>query len=70
MPRDAKDEASELLHKTDTDLDDAAIVAMVDLFAKDGEKARTYMQFLRDSLQKKWVRKELKEMNFVFPDKS
>jgi hypothetical protein len=56
--------AIDRLHKCETDLDDARMTALRDLFTLDENKALVYTVLRGESLRKAWIQKRLKEMGF------
>jgi len=65
---DAIGQAQDMLEQSEPDLGDEAILAIMDLFKSDVQSARMYVRFKRNSLRKRWIRRELQKMNFVLPD--
>ncbi|KAF8235264.1 hypothetical protein L208DRAFT_1257921, partial [Tricholoma matsutake] len=49
------------LQEIETHLDDARMIALIDLFKADTTEADTYMSLQRDVLRKKWLEKQLVE---------
>jgi hypothetical protein len=49
------------LQEIETDLDDARLIALIDLFKTDTSEADTYMSLQHDVLRKKWLQKLLAE---------
>ncbi|KAF8219096.1 hypothetical protein L208DRAFT_1343352 [Tricholoma matsutake] len=49
------------LQEIETHLDDACMIALIDLFKADTTEADTYMSLQRDVLRKKWLEKQLVE---------
>ena len=47
------------LQELETHLDDACMVAMIDLFKSDTSEADTYMSLQHEALHKKWLHKQL-----------
>jgi hypothetical protein len=64
---DVGDRARALLEQ-EGDLSDEAMLTIIDLFKENVENARIYLGFKRGSLRKRWVRRELAKLNFVFDD--
>jgi hypothetical protein len=56
--------AIERLHECETDLDDARMTALRDLFTLDESAASVYAVIKKESLRKCWIRKRLQEMSF------
>jgi len=56
--------AIDRLHECETDLDDARMTALRDLFTLDENCAATYTVLKRESLRKAWIQVRLKEMGF------
>jgi len=52
------------LHECETDLDDARMTALRDLFTLDKNSAMTYTVLEAENLRKYWIQKRLKEMGF------
>ena len=65
---DVKDRARALLEEQENDIGDEAMLAIMDLFKENTENARMYIGFKRDSLRKRWIKRELAKLNFVFED--
>jgi hypothetical protein len=49
------------LQDIETHLDDARLIALINLFKIDTLEADTYMSLQRDVLRKKWLQKQLVE---------
>ena len=49
------------LQEIETHLDDACMIALIDLFKADTTEADTYMSLQRNALCKKWLEKQLVE---------
>lgn len=49
------------LQEVETHLDDARMIALIDLFKADTAEADTYMSLQREALRKKWLDKQLSE---------
>jgi hypothetical protein len=49
------------LQEIETHLDDARLIALIDLFKCDTSEADTYMSLQREVLRKKWLQKQLVE---------
>ena len=58
-----KAKAIEMLKQNEKDLEDDALLALLDLFKTNVDKARTYTKLWRESLCKCWVEKELQRMS-------
>jgi hypothetical protein len=57
-----------MLMAKEQDLDQEAVVAMIDLFKTDVENAEIYLGFgNNDDFRRAWVNRELKKMNYVWP---
>lgn len=52
------------LQEIETDLDDARLVALIDLFKTNTSEADAYMSLQREGLRKKWVDKQLERFGF------
>ena len=51
--------AMSCLQELETYLDDAHMVAMIDLFKSDTSEANTYISLQREALRKRWLQKQL-----------
>jgi len=56
--------AIERLPECETDLDDARMTVLRDIFTLDDPAASTYVVLQRESLRKCWIQKRLQEMGF------
>jgi hypothetical protein len=65
---DVKAKARTMLEEQGDDIGDEAMLAIMDLFKQDVENAHMYIGFKRESLRKRWVRRELAKMNFTLDD--
>jgi hypothetical protein len=65
---DSIGQAQDMLQTDEPDLDDGAMLAVFDLFKSNPLNAQMYIRIRKDSLRKRWVRRELEKMNFVLPD--
>jgi hypothetical protein len=57
-------EAIERLHECETDLDDARMTALRDLFTLDERAATVYVVLTDETLRKSWIQKNLNDMGF------
>ena len=58
---ECKARAVDLAQEQETELDDDDMVALLDVFCADATAADMYVQIKKDSVQKKWVQKQLNE---------
>jgi hypothetical protein len=57
-------EAIKRLHECETDLDDARVTALRDLFTLDERAASVYVVLTKEGLRKRWIQNNLRDMGF------
>ena len=67
-PLDIKKRAEDILQEKEAYLDDDCLLTMFDIFRSDVGAAQTYVGIRRDSLRRRWVKRELERLGRLVPD--
>jgi hypothetical protein len=64
MATDNRQRARTIVRTLDHGLEAEALLAILDVFETNADKAETFVALWSDDLRKSWIQKELKNMNF------